>query len=88
METTEAETREALEAQEALVARGDGARVQPLAGRVDAEHGERVHVERATAKAGDLPTTLRLVFRHGALRTAVELDPKTHGHAPSTKGVL
>jgi len=23
-----------------------------------------------------------------ALRTAVELDPKTHGHAPSTKGVL
>ncbi|MDP1599919.1 imidazoleglycerol-phosphate dehydratase HisB [Phenylobacterium sp.] len=23
-----------------------------------------------------------------ALRTAIELDPKTHGHAPSTKGVL
>ncbi len=23
-----------------------------------------------------------------ALRTAVEIDPKTHGHAPSTKGVL
>ena len=23
-----------------------------------------------------------------ALRHAVELDPKTHGHAPSTKGVL
>ncbi|MEO8113955.1 MAG: imidazoleglycerol-phosphate dehydratase, partial [Phenylobacterium sp.] len=23
-----------------------------------------------------------------ALRQAVELDPKTHGHAPSTKGVL
>ena len=23
-----------------------------------------------------------------ALRTAVELDPKSHGHAPSTKGVL
>ena len=23
-----------------------------------------------------------------ALRVAVELDPKTHGHAPSTKGVL
>ncbi len=23
-----------------------------------------------------------------ALRTAVEFDPKTHGHAPSTKGVL
>ena len=23
-----------------------------------------------------------------ALRMAVELDPKTHGHAPSTKGVL
>ena len=23
-----------------------------------------------------------------ALRTAIEIDPKTHGHAPSTKGVL
>ena len=23
-----------------------------------------------------------------ALRMATELDPKTHGHAPSTKGVL
>ncbi|MES2897937.1 MAG: imidazoleglycerol-phosphate dehydratase HisB [Pseudomonadota bacterium] len=23
-----------------------------------------------------------------ALRTAIEVDPKTHGHAPSTKGVL
>jgi len=23
-----------------------------------------------------------------AVRQAVEIDPKTHGHAPSTKGVL
>ena len=36
--------------------------------------------------SGNLRSAAKALAR--ALRAAVELDPKTHGHAPSTKGVL
>ena len=72
--------------------------VRPKVGEMDTElfkefhhafamnAGACVHIETLYGENSHHIAERRALAR--ALRSAVELDPKTHGHAPSTKGVL